>query len=191
MANPRQRGSQPASKRGDFTGNKKAALIAEHEEEVEARREELGITADRKASIKDEGVIDLTSGKPVLEHPDLDEDDAEKLNVVETEDGQLDVAEKAGESAPQGTRLNSSQGASDMEIFELPEERVSASKQALTADNSDAPTLIKSLYDLEDVTIGYGNTFNFKQDFRYRVPRWVAAHLEEKGVAIVLSLQPA
>lgn len=35
--------------------------------------------------------------------------------------------------------------------------------------------------DLEEVTIGAGNTYNFKEGQRYKVPAHVAAHLEEKG----------
>jgi len=187
-----QRGPKPQSTRGDFTGNKKAALIQQHEEEVEARREELGIVSERQQAIKEQGTIDLMSGEPILEHPDLDPKDAEKLEVIRTPEGNIDVTEKQQPPAPTGTRLQSSQGSSDMEIFEYPEERVTAAtKEALTQENQNAPTEIKVLYDLEDVTIGYGNTYNFKAETRYRVPRWVAAHLEEKGIAIVLSLQPA
>jgi hypothetical protein len=36
--------------------------------------------------------------------------------------------------------------------------------------------------DLEQVTIGYGNNYDFEVGRNYRVPRHVAEHLEEKGV---------
>ena len=36
--------------------------------------------------------------------------------------------------------------------------------------------------DLEDVTLGYGNTYTFLAGRRYRVPRWIADHLEERGL---------
>lgn len=35
--------------------------------------------------------------------------------------------------------------------------------------------------DLEDVTIGYGNTFTFEAGRTYKVPAFVYNHLAEKG----------
>jgi len=35
--------------------------------------------------------------------------------------------------------------------------------------------------DLEDVTIGQGNTFTFYRNKIYTVPKWVYDHLDEKG----------
>lgn len=35
--------------------------------------------------------------------------------------------------------------------------------------------------ELEDVTIGQGNLYNFREGTPYRAPAWVRDHLEEKG----------
>lgn len=36
--------------------------------------------------------------------------------------------------------------------------------------------------NLEDVTIGAGNTYSFEEGRKYRVPAHIADHLEEKGI---------
>lgn len=45
----------------------------------------------------------------------------------------------------------------------------------------DRSVIIRINTDLDDVTIGAGNNYNFKEGERYRVPVHVATHLEEKG----------
>lgn len=176
-----QRRPGPQSARGDFTGRTKEVLAKEHEEAVEQRREELGIVTASTKQIKDEGVIDLTSGKPVLEGTD---------QVIDAAAREPGVVEPEKQVAPEGERIGS--GTSKLDVRELPAEKPRAAVQkgeVLTADMANTPTLIRSLYDIEDVTIGYGNTFTFREGYRYRVPRWVAGHLEEKGLALVLSLE--
>jgi len=42
-------------------------------------------------------------------------------------------------------------------------------------------TTIRVNADLEQVTIGLGNTFTFEEGKQYRVPQFVADHLEERG----------
>ena len=51
--------------------------------------------------------------------------------------------------------------------------------QALS-EGSDT-VVIRINTDLEQVTIGHGNNFDFIEGQRYRVPIHVARHLEEKG----------
>lgn len=189
-----QRGKRNPSTRGDFTGNKKEALQREHEEQVSARREEIGLANANKQAVKDDGVISLMSGQPELELDDPDLTRALAAQQAGEDDTDLDVevAEAVGQQptpVEQGTRLGS--GTTNIDVFELEPERPQAASpkgEVLDADRLNEPTLIRSLYDVEDVTIGYGNTFTFREGYRYRVPRWVAAHLEEKGLADVLSL---
>lgn len=188
-----QRGPLPPSRRGDFTGNKKEALLQEHAAQVDARREELGIVSQQTQSIKDDGVVDLMSGRPVLEHPDAEIDGAGlETDPRLTPDG-VHIQAPSPEPLAGGTKIGS--GTSSIDVFEFPEERVQASAPqgsgALTTDQLNAPSEVKVLYDLEEVTIGYGNTFNLRAGYRYKVPRWVAMHLEEKGLAMVLSLNVA
>lgn len=45
----------------------------------------------------------------------------------------------------------------------------------------DGTVVIRVNSDLEDVTIGAGNNYTFMEGQQYRVPAYVAAHLEEKG----------
>lgn len=178
-----QRRPGPQSGRGDFTGRQKEALQKEHEEAVDARRDELGLITAGKRAVREEGIIDLTSGQPVLEGTD------ELIDAAAREPG---VIPRPEEPSPDGKRLGTS--TTSIEVLELPAEKPQAAVQAgevLTPDMLEKPALIRSLYDVEDVTIGYGNTFTFREGFRYKVPRWVASHLEEKGLALVLSLSPA
>lgn len=177
-----QRRPGPQSGRGDFTGRQKEALQQEHEEAVDARRDELGLITAGKKAVRDEGIIDLTSGQPVLEGTD------ELIDAAAREPGVLPPTD---ELPPGGKRLGT--GTTNIEVVELPAEKPQAAVQPgemLTADMLEKPALIRSLYDVEDVTIGYGNTFTFREGYRYKVPRWVASHLEEKGLCLVLSLSP-
>ena len=46
---------------------------------------------------------------------------------------------------------------------------------------ADDATVIRVAEDLENVTIGAGNNFSFKAGQKYKVPKYVATHLQEKG----------
>lgn len=186
MANSNARKPGPQSRPGDFTGRQKEVLQKEHEEAVEARREELGLITAGKQQVKDEGVINLMEGQPVLEG--MEGVEGVELDAAAREP---QVVERPVVPA-EGTKLDGG-GQASIDVYELPEERPQAAApvgEALTKDMANTPTLIRALYDIEDVTIGYGNNFTFREGYRYRVPRWVAAHLEEKGLALVLSLNP-
>lgn len=178
-----QRGQRNPSTRGDYTGNQKEVLQREHEDAVEQRRDELGLITAGVQLVKDEGVIDLTGAEPVLEGTDQLIDAAARQPAPQQRE----------EEQPEGTSVGSSKSGS-LEVRELPQEKPRAAVQGnevLTPDLLNTPTIVRSLYDLEDVTIGYGNTFTFRAEYRYKVPRWVAQHLEEKGLAIVLQLNAA
>ena len=191
-----QRGKRPASQRGDFTGNQKEALLREHEEALAERREEIGLINATKQQVKDEGVIDLMDGVPKLDHP-ASAGPQDTVLVGEDADGGLIPLEKREEN-PDGERLQSSTSAKHnvVEVYELPEERVTAASSSgkqvgLSQEELNAPVTVRALYDLEEVTLGYGNTFDFKEGYRYRVPRWAAQHMEEKQLVTVLSLASA
>lgn len=53
--------------------------------------------------------------------------------------------------------------------------------EPVIVDSGERSVEIRVNMDLEDVTIGSGNNYSFKEGQRYRVPMHVAAHLEEKG----------
>lgn len=46
---------------------------------------------------------------------------------------------------------------------------------------ADDTQVVRLAEDLEHVTIGVGNTFSFKAGQKYKVPKHVAQHLQEKG----------
>lgn len=118
--------------------------------------------------------------------------DVDSRPIVDTSAREPVIAQPAVEPNTGATRLGDSK--TSIDVFELEPERAQASAavgEALTADLANEPTLIRTLYSLEDVTIGYGNNFTFKEGYKYKVPRWVAAHLEEKGLCDVLSLNVA
>lgn len=46
---------------------------------------------------------------------------------------------------------------------------------------SEATVIIRVNEDVEDMTFGVGNNYTFKAGQKYKVPRNVADHLEEKG----------
>jgi hypothetical protein len=53
--------------------------------------------------------------------------------------------------------------------------------EPVIVDSGERSVEVRINTDLEDVTIGAGNNFNFKEGGKYRVPLHVAQHLEEKG----------
>ena len=46
---------------------------------------------------------------------------------------------------------------------------------------SSATVVIRVNDDIEDMTLGVGNNYTFKAGQKYKVPKMVADHLEEKG----------
>ncbi len=46
---------------------------------------------------------------------------------------------------------------------------------------SEAVVVIRVNEDIEDMTLGVGNNYTFKAGQKYKVPKHVADHLEEKG----------
>lgn len=51
----------------------------------------------------------------------------------------------------------------------------------LGVDLAENTTIIRVAEDMDMVTIGSGNHYNFKAGQKYKVPANVAAHLQEKG----------
>lgn len=198
-----QRGQKRApSKRGDFTGNMKEALQKEHEDAVEESRERMGLISAGKAAIKDEGVIDMMGSQPVLDFSDdmltaaLRERGIDPELVAKLQGQQVDLTGEPVVVAPPapavGKNINASTGSFTVE--ELPEEQPVAAagqREVLTPELLNHPTMVRALYDLDDITVGYGNNFSMKEGYRYKLARWVAAHLEEKQLCVVLDLDPA
>lgn len=154
------------AKPGDVTGRKREELAREHSEELKAREGEISlITAERTRS-ENEDIIDL-------ETREIIKDDGSVLKMDD-------------EDEDEGPRLIGSSTAT-MEIEELPDPKEEQAKNgkvvhAHTVEYLNEKVVVRVNCDLEEVTLGYGNIFSFVEGRRYRVPRWVAMHLEEKGL---------
>jgi hypothetical protein len=53
--------------------------------------------------------------------------------------------------------------------------------ESLGVDIADNTVVIRVAEDLDQVTIGAGNNYNFKAGQKYKVPKAVARHLQDKG----------
>lgn len=53
--------------------------------------------------------------------------------------------------------------------------------EVVTVGSQDDSVEIRVIEDIENMTLGVGNTYNFKAGQKYRVTRYVAQHLKEKG----------
>jgi hypothetical protein len=65
-----------------------------------------------------------------------------------------------------------------VDLVEKPKPEVE--EQPVVVEESDR--VIRVNADLKDVVIGQGNYFDFEVGVQYRVPAFVANHLEEKGL---------
>lgn len=147
----------------DFTGRKREALNREHSDEIKAREDEISTLAAAQQRSIDEDVID-----------------PETREIIKL-DGTVEPMDEEEDEAP---RLI---GSGDKKIEELPEpkqhvpEHVLAGRQQ-SVEYLEEKVVVRVNCDLEDVTLGYGNTYTFLAGRRYRVPRWIADHLEERGL---------
>lgn len=160
---PRNRPGQQA-RPGDVTGRKREQLAAEHAEEIKAREGNLAMISAEKQRSMDEDIIDPLT-REIIRSSDgtvtnMDDDEDEEPRVLRAPGGSLTI-EEMPEPKP---RLDPT--GKPVQVNRDPEEKV----------------VVRFNCDLEEVTIGHGNTFTFEQGKKYRLPRWVAEHFDEKGV---------
>src|SRR5664279_4704093 len=156
---PRDRNTGRQAKQNDFTGRKREALQREHSAELTAREGEISSAANERARSVAEDIVDYSpEGLAAAEEAVLD---AAK------------VAEEAGELV--GTP------GSAAAVYQLPEDAPSL-KEAVPADRLNYLVVIRAASDIEDMTFGAGNHYSFTEGRRYRVPRYIAMHLEEKAL---------
>lgn len=55
------------------------------------------------------------------------------------------------------------------------------SVEEVEASLSESTVVIRVNEDIDDMTLGVGNMYSFKMGQKYKVPKAVADHLEEKG----------
>ena len=161
---------------GDFTGNRKAKLAKEAQlQQAEAARtvsmvtaaeekaknaEVVDYTKEKPAPVKDTGPVDLTV-------TNADDDDETIAKIVASTDDESPAAGTVGEA----TDLTA-------EKPQIPVEPVRVEKQKV---------LIRSKYDLSQVTVGKGTFYDFEEGRQYYVPPNVARHLNERDYVDVLS----
>lgn len=162
---PRTRPGQQAHP-GDVTGRKREALAREAAEADKDRQNELTMITAEKRRARDEDIID----------PETREVINGSTGVVTTMDD---------DDEDEAPRLI---GSGDTKIEELPEPKPiraiapGEAPQNRSQEYLNEKVIVRVNADLEEVTLGYGNTYTFQEGRRYRVPRWVAEHLEERGL---------
>lgn len=173
-----QRTQRPQSQRGDVTGRKAEVLKEQAEDAVDARRGEMGMVNSQRAQVKQEGVINLMGDAPRLET-------GERVDLADKEPVPVDEPEPIAE----GREINRKSGDSGPSVKEIapPEARPRDVNEVAEEGSEMNPTRIHVLFDLEDVTMGQNNTFSMRAGYRYELPRWMAEHLADKGVANILT----
>ena len=63
----------------------------------------------------------------------------------------------------------------------VPDRQVVIVDETITIDNNKDSVEIRVVEDIENMTLGAGNNFNFKAGQKYKVSKAVAQHLKEKG----------
>lgn len=177
MANT-QRGAKSQSQRGDVTGRMSEVLAEEAEDKVNERRAEMGMITHSQRQVKQDGVIDLTGEHPRLEGTD------ELLDLATTPTIKPDEPTPV----PEGRNINSGSGATN-EVLELPQpvSDPKSPRAVMEPGREMEPVTIMALFELEDITLGQGNTMTLKSGYRYKMPRWQAEHLVSRQVANILT----
>lgn len=108
----------------------------------------------------------------------------EHADEVARREGELSMMEASEAEAAQN-RVTDYTGSQPVILDDI-EDLTAADEELLLGD--DAPELreqphrtIRVNADLENVTIGVGNHYTFREGEKYKVPVQVAQHLEEKG----------
>jgi hypothetical protein len=101
----------------------------------------------------------------------------------------VEHAKELEERAATMTMATAQVAADRDEVIDLTEPKPEPPAESVgDVEVSDAITIEDDLVDfrvnttMEQVTIGHGNNYDFVEGQRYRAPRWVYKHLDEKGV---------
>ena len=147
-----------ATSPGDFTGRQKARLQKEAaERQAEEAQRLTMITADQERAKSDE-VVDYTN--------------VEKTRLKPTGPGT--------QKDPEPVDLS---GEAKDEVIDTSRGEVAVAEPVKVERTA---VLVRARYDLEQVTIGHGNHYNFEAGRRYRIPEDAAIHLSERELVDVL-----
>ena len=167
MANQRKRGSKT---HGDITGRKSAKQTAALTEEK--KREAARISQATQARAEDmEEVVNLVRRQPKETGPAPD--------AIQKQDGSRPVEDEPDDV---------------VEALVAEADQPASREVGGIVRQQSGPTLVKaetaivrSNYDLENVTVGAGNHYDFEQGRKYKVPMNVAEHLAQKELVDILS----
>lgn len=147
-----------ATSPGDFTGRQKARLQKEAaERQAEEAQRLTMITADQERAKSDE-VVDYTNVK--------------KTRLKPTGPGT--------QQDPEPVDLS---GEAKDEVIDTSRGEVAVAEPVKVERTA---VLVRARYDLEQVTIGHGNHYNFEAGRRYRIPEDAAIQLSERELVDVL-----
>lgn len=153
---PRTRPGQQA-RPGDATGRKREQLASEQAAAIKEREGNLAMITHERQRANEEDIIDPLTRE-----------------VINDTTGEVRRMDNDEDEAPRIL------GTGDNSVEELIEPK--AAPGPTVARDPLEKVIIRVNCDLEEVTLGYNNTVSFKEGGRYRVPRWVAEHLDEKGL---------
>lgn len=163
-----------ASSPGDFTGKQKEALAKQHAEEQQKRAGEMAMVTAAQEVQKNREVVDYTKAKPEPAPP------AGPVDLT------VPPEEREGDEDPIIAEILAEQG-DQAPSSPLPFRHPSAQPVAPSATTVEREAvLVRARYDLEQVTIGHGNTYDFEEGRQYKVPPNVANHLAERALVDVL-----
>jgi hypothetical protein len=156
------------ARHGDTTGKTREALQREHADELKERQGEITTIANEHERSINEDIVDYSDPeRPVIEKPDGSQELA-------------DPVQKREEEREDETDLGFG-----VSVIEEPEpEAARRFHEALKTDPEylNEKVLVRVNADLPDMTFGHNVTLSFEEGRRYRLPRYMAIHLEEKGL---------
>jgi len=156
------------TRHGDLTARTKADLTAKHVDEQEAASRRMALI-DAQAKVQRDDVLDLEPNAPKA-------DEAPPVKEAVPTDVDLDT--------PQDLRANESDAPANQDLPQSPHWPPHASNEVEAVDvEVEEPKVVFRVNEtIEGVTIGYGNNYDFIEGQRYRAPKTVYDHLEEKGL---------
>lgn len=202
---PRQRqtNNPPArnqtSNAGDYTGREKARLTSEKSEEVAEAQKRVGLMTAADTAAEEHGIFDAETQEVVAGFEDIDEATAAQAEQIVFEDDEILDPER-----PQQRPLDPMQDVQEPVTqqrppvigenpYEIPDEAPSRDR-ATVVQNPKVVFRVNS--DVEDMTFGRevhdddnGNqvvgelrNLSFYRGRRYRAPRDIYDHLEDRGL---------
>ena len=179
---PRATTRRTPQNRGDFTATERDRLTTENAEELARRQKEVGLVNQVQEMVDEEGVFDPASGA-LLEGPDVD-----AVEYVGDEDEIIDAS-----TDPAATKRE--QVTDPLKDFQNPiTQQAPKTRRAnprgvdVVEEDDFEPVVVEAEYvvirasdDLEDFTFGAGNNYTLVRGRKYRLPKAVADHLDEKG----------